>query len=188
MAKDKVAEDTATPEQSEAVAPAPVVELTIGELMAQMQTALDGKDFKAVSSISRQIDQRNRAVEKAALDAKRAKAGEVGNVVLNAIMGVVSPLVTDGTLDDFDGIWFTMDFGEQEPTIRIVKTATKAARSGNGGTGKKFDISTDDMLSKHGTEMYKQSGMTFQQAYDSNVDKNWRYAIRTALLKLEGVI
>ena len=186
MAKE-AKENTAIPEQSEAVAPAPV-ERTIDELMSDMQTALTGKDFKAVSSISRQIDQRNRAVEKAALDEKRAKAGEVGNVVLNAIMGVVSPLVTDGTLDDFDGIWFTMDFGEQEPTIRIVKTATKAARSGNGGTGKKFDVSTDDMLARYGEEPYKESGMTFKVAYESNTDKNWRYAIRTALLKKQGVI
>jgi hypothetical protein len=186
MAKETAKENTTTPEQTEA--PVATPELTIEQLMAQMQTALDGKDFKAVSSISRQIDQRNRAVEKAALDEKRAKADEIGKIVLTAITSAVEVFVRDGILDSFDGVWFSYDFGEQAPTIRLVKTATKATRSGNGGTGKKFDISTDDMLSKFGEEPYKESGMTFKVAYDSNTDKNWRYAIRTALLKKQGII
>ena len=165
----------------------PVTEPTIKDLMALMQTAITGNDFKAVSQISRQIDQRNRAVEKAALEEKRAHEGEVGNIVLNALMEVLNPIVAEGTLDNFDGVWFNLDFGEQQPQIRLIKTATKVRSSGGGGTGKKFDISTEDMLSKHGGEAYKDD-MTFRQAYDSNVDKNWRYAIRTKLLKLESII
>ena len=69
-----------------------------------------------------------------------------------------------------------------------MKSQPRAARSGSsGGGGKKFDISTDDMLSRHGQNEYK-DGLTFQQAYESSTDKNWRYAIRQKLLKLEGII
>ena len=182
MAKKDANETTATSEQPAATEP----ELTIEQLMAQMQDAITKNDFKLVSSISRKIDTRNRAIEKSALDAKRAMADEVGKTVMSAIMEVVQPLVDDGTLDDFDGVWFTNDFGEQQPTIRLVKTATKARSSGNGGAGKKFDVSTEDMLSRHGEEVYKDD-MTFSVAYQSNTDKNWRYAIRMKLLKLEGV-
>jgi len=193
MAKDKPTEQTVSERNAQQVAdeldkPAAEPELTIEQLMAQMQTAITNNDFKAVSQISRKIDTRNRAVEKAALDEKRAMAEEVGNTVMAAIMEVVQPLVDDGTLDNFDGVWFTNDFGEQQPTIRLVKTATKARSSGNGGTGKKFDVSTEDMLSRHGTEQYKDTGQTISEAYNSNTDKNWRYAIRTKLLKLEGII
>ena len=175
-------ESAAIPEQ-----PVAEPELTIEQLMAQMQDAISANDFKAVSQISRKIDTRNRAIEKSALDEKRAMAEQVGQSVVSAIMEVVQPLVDDGTLDNFDGIWFTNDFGEQQPTIRLVKTATKTRSSGNGGTGKKFDVSTEDMLSRHGDEVYK-DGATFNSAYQSNTDKNWRYAIRTKLLKLEGII
>ena len=179
MAKDK-------PQETTTEQPAAEPELTIEQLMAQMQDAISANDFKAVSQISRKIDTRNRAIEKSALDEKRAMADEVGNTVMSAIMEVVQPLVDDGTLDNFDGVWFTNDFGEQQPTIRLVKTATKQRSSGNGGGGKKFDVSTEDMLSRHGEEVYK-DGVTFSVAYQSNVDKNWRYAIRMKLLKLEGI-
>ena len=181
MAKKDANETTATPEQ-----PAVEPELTIEQLMAQMQDAISANDFKAVSQISRKIDTRNRAIEKAALDEKRAKAEQVGKAVIVAYLGAVQPYIDDGMLDPFEGIWISHDFGEQAPTIRLLKTATKARSSGNGGAGKKFDVSTEDMLSRHGEEVYK-DGMTFSVAYQSNVDKNWRYAIRMKLLKLEGI-
>lgn len=183
MAKE--AKENATATEPEVATPEP--ELTVEQLMAQMQTAISNNDFKAVSQISRKIDSRNRAIEKAELDAKRAAAEEVGGLVQNAIMSVLNPIVDDGTLDAFDGVWFALDFGDKQATIRLMKTAAKQRSGGNGGTGKKFDISTEDMLSRHGEEVYK-DGMTYRAAYDSNVDKNWRYAIRTKLLKLENII
>jgi len=172
-------------EQAEAQAPVP--EPTIAQLMASMQAAITKNDFKAVSTISRQIDQRNRATEKAELDAKRALATEVSGKVLVTFLDAVGPMIDKGELDAFDGIWITHDFGEQQPTCRLMKTAARTAKAGGGGTGKKFDISTEDMLSKHGGQEYK-DGLNFKEAYDSNTDKNWRYAIRTKLLKLEGII
>jgi len=186
MAKDQkpnVVENPAAP----APAPAPAPEATIEQLMADMKSAINRNDFKAVSQISRQIDQRNRATEKAELVAKQAMAAEVADKVLTVFMDAVGPMIDSRELDAFDGIWISHDFGEQKPTCRLVKTVAKTTKAGGGGTGKKFDISTEDMLNRHGSEEYK-DGVSFKEAYDSNTDKNWRYAIRTKLLKLEGII
>ena len=174
-AKENTANVAPTPEQP-----------TKESLMAELQNALSSGDYKAVASVSRKIDQIERQAEKAELETKRAELEAMSDSVKDAIMAAVEPLVVSGQLDKADGIWFTYDFGEQAPTVRLMKTTTRT-RTGGGGTGKKFDVSTDDMLSKHGSEVYK-DGMTFKEAYDSNTDKNWRYAIRQKLLKLEGIV
>jgi hypothetical protein len=161
-------------------------ELTEDQLTTELEAALATKDFKVVAAVSRKLDQYQKAKEKAELDAKRAELDAMIDKVKGAITKAVKPLVDSGELDAADGIWYSYDFGEQAPVVRLLKTAPRAARAGGGG-GKKFDISTDDMLSRHGQEQYK-DGLTFQQAYESSTDKNWRYAIRSKLLKLEGVI
>lgn len=157
------------------------------DLMAELEEALASKDFKAVAAASRKLDQSVKAKEKAELDAKRAALDAMVDKVKGAIAKAIKPMVDSGDLDAADGIWYSYDFGEQAPTVRLTKTAPKAARAGGGGGGKKFDIGTDDMLARHGQEEYK-DGLTFQQAYESSTDKNLRYAIRQKLLKLEGLI
>ena len=157
------------------------------QLMAELETALASKDFKAVAAASRKLDQAVKAKEKAELEVKRQALDAMIDKVKGAITKAVKPLVESGDLDVADGIWYSYDFGEQVPVVRLMKTAPRAARAGGGGGGKKFDVSTDDMLGRHGVEEYK-DGLTFQQAYDSSTDKNWRYAIRQKLQKLEGVI
>lgn len=181
--KQKPVATTVAPEQKPAEQPA----LTPQQLMSELQAALTKGDFKAVAQISRKIDQITKATEKAELEAKLTALKEISDTVANAIIEAVTPFVDSGQLDVADGVWFSYDFGEQAPTIRLTKTTARTPRAGGGGTGKKFDISTDDMLAKHGEEDYK-DGQSFKQAYDSNTDKNWRYAIRTKLLKLEGII
>ena len=166
----------------------PVKELTEAELMAELEAALKSKDFKAVAAASRKLDSAVKAKEKAELDIKRAALDAMIEDVKAVISKAVKPLVDSGKLDVADGIWYSYDFGEQAPVVRLMKTAPRAARAGTGGGGgKKFDVSTDDMLSRYGTKEYK-DGLTFQQAYESSTDKNWRYAIRQKLLKLEGII
>ena len=174
--KNAEGQDTATP-------PEP----TEAELMASLEAALKSKDFKAVAAASRKLDQAVKAKEKAELEVKRAALDAMTEDVKGAIVKAVKPLVDSGKLDAADGIWFSYDFGEKAPVVRLMKTQPRAARAGGGGGGKKFDISTDDMLGRHGAEEYK-DGLTFQQAYESSTDKNWRYAIRQKLLKLEGII
>ena len=170
-----------------ASAPVEVKQPTESELMAELKAALAKNDFKAVATISRKIDGLTKANEKAQLEAKTAALAKVVETVKSAIVKAIRPLIESKQLDAADGIWFSYDFGEQAPTVRLTRTAAKATKSGGGGTGQKFDISTDAMLAKHGAEKFNEE-LTFQQAYEQNTDKNWRYAIRTKLLKLEGVI
>lgn len=177
MAED--AKQTATPE----AAPQ-----TPEQLMADLQLALTNGDFKQVSAVSRKIDNITKAAEKVELEAKRAAVAKMEDKVKAAITKAVKPLVDSGDLDAADGIWFSYDFGEAAPTVRLVKTTARAPQAGGGGTGKKFDVSTDSLLAKYGSEAYKDSGMTVQQAYESNTDKNYRYAIRQHLLKKDGII
>ena len=106
--------------------------------------------------------------------------------VKSAITKAVQPLIDSGSLDTADGIWYSNDFGEKAPVVRLSKSAPKATRTGGGG-GKRYPISTSEMLARHGSETYKE-GLTFQQAFESNNDRNWRQSIRNALLKLEGII
>ena len=161
---------------------------TEAELMAQLDEAMKSKDFGKVAKVSREIDKLQSAKEKAEMDTKKAALDAIIDAVKSAIMKTVKPIVDSGKLDAADGIWFSYDFGEAAPVLRLTKTATRAkATSTGGGVGKAFDISTDLLLEKYGTKEYKE-GMPFQVAYESSTDKNWRYAIRKALLKLEGLV
>lgn len=158
------------------------------ELTAELEKALASKDFKQVAAVSRKIDQTIKAKEKAEQAEKVAALDAMRGKVKTAYAKAMKPIVESGDLDAADGIWISQDFGEGEQgiVVRLMKSAPRAARAGGGG-GKKFDISTDDMLSRHGQEEYK-DGLTFQQAHESSTDKNWRYAIRQKLLKKEGII
>ena len=162
-------------------------EPTESELMAELDKALKSKDFKSVAAVSRKIDGIQKSKEKSELEGKRKALDAMSDKVGAAISKAVKPLVDSGDLDQADGIWYSYDFGEKAPVVRLMKSAPRAARAGGGGGGKRFDISTDDMLAKHGSKEFK-DGISLQQAYESSTDKNWRYAIRQKLLKLDGVI
>ena len=187
MAKDKPETDVITSEDVGTVESVIPVQLTEEQLKAEMATAMQSGDWKEVSKVARKIDTMQRAKEKLELDAKRQALDGVVEVVKTAYLDAVTPFIDDGTLDPADGIWISHDFGEQAPTVRLTKTATRTPKAG-GGTGKKFDVSTTDLLTKYGAEPYKETGMTFSEAYQSNTDKNWRFAIRSALLKKDGII
>ena len=186
MAKDKPTADSVIDEQptQNTVVAEPV---TQEQLMAQLQAALTAGDFKAVAKVSRAIDSLAKAAEKSELAAKHEALQLIIDSVKDAIMSAVQPLYEAGDLDSADGVWFSWDFGEQAPVLRLTKTAPRARTSGGGGTGKKFDVSTDDMLSRHGQEQFNDE-LTFAQAWEQSTEKNWRYGIRKKLLKLEGVI
>lgn len=163
-----------------------VAEPTEEELKAELDKAYASGDFKQIAAVARKIDQAVKAKEKAELDAKRQALDAMKEKVATAISNAVKKIVDSGDLDAADGIWYSYDFGEQAPVVRLMKSAPRAQRSGGGG-GKKFDVSTEDMLGRHGEEEYK-DGMNYRQAWESSTDKNWRYAIRQKLLKVEGII
>jgi len=169
---------------------ATAVEPTEDQLMAELDVAMKSKDFKTVAAVSRKIDTLQKAREKVELDAKKAALDSMSDKVKAAITKAVTPIIDSKDLDAADGIWYSYDFGEQAPVLRLMKTTTKTkttgASTGSGG-GRKFNISTEDMLQRHANEEYK-DGISFAQAYESSADKNWRYAIRQALLKKEGII
>lgn len=170
-----------------ATPPAPATEES---LMAQMTAAVKSGDYKSVAKIAMEITKLQKAKEAAENEARLKVLVALEVDVKAVIMTALRPYINSGKLDKADGVWFSYDFGEKLETIRLSKVATKAAKTGGstgGGTGKKFAVSTTDLLAKYGTEVYK-DGQSFQVAFDSNTDKNWRYGIREALLKKDGII
>lgn len=159
---------------------------TEAELKARLDKAYASKDWKEITKAAQAISKFEQDKEKIErdkflkeLEAKTAK-------VKAAIQKAIQPLIDAKELDKADGVWFTQDFGEKMVTCRLTKTAPRKGGGGGGG-GKKFDVSTEYLLEKHGNEEYK-DGKTFRQAFDEDVDKNKRYSVRQALLKKDGYI
>ena len=157
-------------------------------LMAEMNSAVASGDYKAVAKVAQELVKAQKSKEAAELAAKAAVLEAKVTAVKDIITKALQKMIDAGELDMADGIWYTFDFGDKEPTCRLARTATrKAGSGGGGGAGKKFSISTPTLLETYGGDDYK-DGMTYQQAWDSNADKNWRYAIRESLLKKGGYI
>lgn len=159
------------------------------ELKAELDKALKSGDWKQIAKVASEIAK----LEKGKEDAKRTELlkalEEVTNKVKVAIQKAIQPFIDSKVLDGADGVWFVQDFGEKLITCKVTKTAYRKAStpSYGGGVGKKFDISTTDLMAKYGDQVYK-DGITFKAAYEADADKNKRFAIRNALLKLDGQI
>lgn len=167
-------------------------EPTEEELKAKMDEALKSGDFKLVAKVASELVKFQKAREQAELEAKQKVLQEQNAKVMTAIQKALKPIYEAGELDRADGVWFGWEFGAVaekgiNPYCRLIKTAPRKGGGGGGG-GKKIAVSSTDLLVKYGDTAYKDTGMTFQQAWDSNPDKNWRYAIREALLKADGLI
>ncbi len=195
-----------------AVSPAvaPETSKTEVELTSMMQTAIKSGDYKAVAKVAGDIVKLQKAKE-VAEQTEKEKILVTKTVQVKVLFDSLTSMLISGhatlaeelkpflaelrklvgtELDKADGIWYVSDFGEKLTSCRLMKSAPKALKgSGNtgGGGGKKFAVGTAELLIKFGTEVYKGT-QTFQQAWDANVDKNWRYAIRETLLKKEGLI
>lgn len=140
-------------------------------------------DYKAVAAFSRKLDIADKAAEKANLAVKTAALDVVRARIAIRIDKIVQQEVDSKSLDMADGIWYAFDFGDKVSTTRLTKTAPKATRA--GGAGKTFDVTTVDMLTRHGEKQFK-DGRTYQQAWNDSNDKNSRFHIRQILLKLDG--
>lgn len=154
-------------------------------LMQEMNQAVASGDYKAVAKVAQELVKFQKAKEQAEHEAKVKALEAITLEVKDAIQKAVAKLVDAGKLDEADGIWYVNDFGENLVTCRLMKGQSKA-RTSSGGGGKKFDVSTTELLEKFGNEEYK-DGLTFNQAWESNTDKNWKYGIRSALLKKAGI-
>ncbi len=161
---------------------------TEAQLMQEMNAAVKSGDYKAVAKVAQELVKFQKAKEQAELEAKQKVLAEKTEKVKSVIQNALKKLVDSGELDQADGIWYSNDFGEKLITCRLMKTAPRAkGTGGGGGGGKKFSVSTSELLEKFGADEYK-DGMTYSQAWESNTDKNWRYAIRESLLKKSGMI
>jgi len=156
-------------------------------LMAEMNQAVSTGDYKAVAKVAQELVKAQKAKEAEELAAKAAILDAKVTTVRDTIMKSLAKMVDAGELDMADGVFFNWDFGDKEPSCRLSKTATRKSSGGGGGVGKRFSVSTNDLLESFGNEDYK-DGMTYRQGWDSNADKNWRYAIRESLLKKGGHI
>jgi hypothetical protein len=158
------------------------------ELMADMQKAVKSGDYKMVAKVASELVKFQKEKEQRELEAKQKVLADKTIKVKAKLDKAVEAMIATGELDQADGIWYANDFGEKLVSCRLIKTAPRAAgKTGGGGGGKKFSVSTTELLEKFGKDEYK-DGQTFQAAWDANTDKNWRYAIREALLKKNGNI
>lgn len=167
----------------------PEAPATEADLMKQLDIAMKSGDFKAVAKVASAVDKLRKSQEQTEREAKEAVLATITEKVKSIIAKALKPIVDAGELDQADGIWYSNDFGEKLVTCRLVKTAPRKAGTGGGqgGAGKKFSVTTNDLLAKFGTQEHK-DGISFNQAYESNTDGNFRYAIRQKLLKLGGYI
>ncbi|KKL17557.1 hypothetical protein LCGC14_2484400, partial [marine sediment metagenome] len=101
------------------------VQPTEAELKAELGKAYEAGDFKVIAAVARKIDQAVKATEKAELEVKRAALDTIKDKVATAINKAVKGIVDSGELDAADGIWYSYDFGEQAPVVRLMKTAPK---------------------------------------------------------------
>ena len=160
---------------------------TEAELMAELDAHMKKGDIKAVIATAKELSKIQKEREQTELEAKQKVLADVTEKVKLAISKALKPLVDAKELDLADGIWYTNDFGEKLTTCRLMKSAPKKSGGTGGGTGKKFAISTNDLLAKYGDQEFK-DGQTFAQAFESNTDGNFRYGIRQKLLKLDNQV
>lgn len=187
----------------EAIAPTPA-EPTPAELRAQIDAALNSGDYIQAGKLTAILGKGQIAAVKAAEEERQKVLATLTEKVKVALRTEVELLLEAGELDGCDGVWFSIDFadmvnGVYSASCRLVKTikGTATVKRTGGGTPKRYNISNEDMLTKHGTtpattKRFKDLSLTLQQAWEqrgSAADqKNWTGDIRKELLKLEGLL
>ena len=164
-------------------------DMTYDQLMAAIKEASGKNDWKLVSKLAGQINKLEAAKAKADTEAKNKALEGMTQLVKDTIGKALAGLKSSGKLDAADGIWYADDFGEKETSCRLMKSAPRKA-SGGGGGGKKFDITTEALLAKHGTKSVegKTPAITYSKWFEESTDGNHRYKVRTKLLKLDGLL
>ncbi len=167
-------------------------ELTEAQLELAIGKAMADKDLKLVISLARDLDKLTKANASAKQEEKLAALIDITTKVRKAVEKLIDGLVAGKELDLADGLWITWDFEAVRevginPSVRLVKTTKTRKSSGTGG-GQRFSIGWKDLLEKHGGSPYKDSGLTCQQKWDESSEKNSRYQVRMAMLKLDGQV
>jgi len=167
--------------------PPPTTEQTPAEMLATLSEAVINQDYATVIKLAGIINKAQKSAEEAQHNAKLEALKDVNVRIQAAIENAIAPLISEVEALGGDGIWFLNDWGEGLTDTRCLKVVAKPARTRTTGvgSGKKFDISTTELLIAHGSTDYK-DGLTFQQFFDGHTDGNDRYLLRTKLLKIAG--
>ena len=172
--------------QNGAAAPAEVKPRTEAELLAEIKALANAGKINELSKVTKEFNDLMKGKEKAEQDARQKELEALTAKVKGQIDTFIQTLITDKKLDKADGVWYTYDFGEKLSICRLMKSAPRKA-GGGGGTGKKYNVSTSELLEKYGSEVYKDD-QTYSQVHEGSTDKNVRYNVREALLKKGGYI
>lgn len=189
-----------------------------GKSLADVIALTKTVEFKAAVASEAAAEKAKLEAKQKALDASRGRIATIFNALVDFLSGFteldrtdekgklrpseaatefwrqVHAATQEALLAQAEGVWFSVDFGMALKTMALYKTTEKKPRTGGGGggKGKKYDISSDAMLEKHKSEVFK-DGVSFEVAnseaekLESKSEKgNAKYQIRKALLKLEG--
>jgi hypothetical protein len=193
----------------EATTPAPPVYTPTDEQKSALSKAISENDYKTVQKISKEIAAKQSESDKAKNDAKKKEDEQKKAALAGATEGMKNRIIAlvDAAsnpelstyipgMEKADVVVFKWDLKDPQNTIecRLFKGSTTPKVStgehkGGGGAVKKYNIPSEELLKKYGTNIYdEESSETFQQAWDKTTDGNKRYQIRVKLLKLEGLI
>lgn len=166
-------------------------------LTEQLQDAMASGDMKAVISLAKGISDAEKAEATAKAEANKGKIVELTAVVMASLEKVANDFMEEITkLVGFEnaGVVF-----KHIPCDKITqcKITTKAVKAGGGG-GTRVNsglAGVKELLEQHGDTLVakdylggKFTEMTWTQAYESNTDKNFRYAVLKGLRKLVGLV
>ena len=164
--------------------------MTEAELQSAMTKAVAGSDWTAVKKIASAMSKIEAEKEKAARAELQSKLAELTDKVKATLDKAIQKMISAGELDGADGVWYGWEFGDQSSGCKLVKTKARAG-GGNGG-GKRYDVSTADLLKEFGDVVDEKSGLTLQAMYDeaeqAEDKKNAVYKVRVKLLKASGKV
>jgi hypothetical protein len=172
------------------------VKLTLEQLQEQLKSAMASGNMPEVIRLSQVVTKATKGASSVELEAKKGQITDLGEKIKLAFqssiidkfgMDIVALVGEKKAIIKLD--W---DYEGQTPTCKIVKgiAGTRKAGAKGGGNPQKFAMSSDDLIAKHGDAPFKKdeagnTSQTMKQAWDATTDKNARYAIRQAMIKLE---
>jgi len=169
----------------------------VKSLTEQLSVAMSKGDMREVIKLAKAIADDERGKERELAEANKGKILELNTKVMEALTKVANDYMEKITeLVGFENAGVIFKFIPADK-LEQCKITTKAPKSsGGGGTRVASGLAgVQELLTQHGDEMVgkvylggKFADDTWRSAYDSNTDKNFRYAILKALRKLAGLV
>ena len=171
---EKVKDDKPMPEQ-----PA-TVDTEIKALEKELAAATAKGDYATVAKIAKQIDKLKSSGKSSAEKQRLAELEKIAAEIATAVKPLLDKYMDKIGQLNGDGVFITADGATVE--VKCVK----GKRSSSGAPAQKLPITTAELLKKYGNEKFDDT-MTYQQAWDSNTNGNFRYyQIRIPLARKDG--